>query len=184
MGSFANSLHVKCDDAERVKTTIETLLAESGWKATDELPDEPNARFGIGSTRRALHVSAPLAGWVGILDSDLMGAGQLTADLARRLDTYALFVMVNDSDSWCYTLHRGPRQLDEFESEIGGGDDEMPGDMEESCGKGRIAAEDDVRRLADAEDRPKSSSRWRRRCHRKCAIFGPGHKSARRRPKR
>jgi hypothetical protein len=131
MGSFANSLHVKCDDAERVKAAIESLLADKGWSATDELPDEPDARFGVTPTRRALFVSAPLGGWVSILDSDLMGESQLAADLARQLDTYALLVMVNDSDSWYYTLHRGARQLDEFESEMGDDDfDESPGDLE------------------------------------------------------
>jgi len=42
-------------------------------------------------------------------------------------------VMVNDSDAWCYTLHRGDRQLDEFESGEGGDDEEemLPGNLED-----------------------------------------------------
>src|SRR5262249_12448187 len=64
--------------------------------------------------RRGVCVFQPVGGWVGVLDTG--DADELARGLSARLGTEALFVLVNDSDSWAYLLYRGGRLLDEFDS--------------------------------------------------------------------
>lgn len=118
MGSFANSLHVKCNDADDVVDSIRTLMSESGREPTDELPDEDSS-WGLSTAIRAFHVSASHRGWVGVLDSNVMEFSSLAAELSRRLETQAVLFMVNDSDSWHYVLYRHGIQVDEFDSSGG-----------------------------------------------------------------
>jgi hypothetical protein len=128
MGSFANSLHVKCDDAGRVAAAVRDILGGDGWSPTDEPLDEDTIQLGLPSSRRGVQISAPVGGWVSLLDSDLMGASLLAEALADQLDTDTFYFLVNDSDSWCYTLCRGGKQLDEFDSAGEGG---MPEEVSE-----------------------------------------------------
>jgi hypothetical protein len=128
MGSFAYSLHVKSDDPGRVAATIGQLLAQDGWRAAKAPPAE-QAGDADGASRRAFLVSAPVYGWVSILDSDLAGAYALAPQLAERLKTYSLMCFVNDSDSWSYALHRDDGLADEFDS---AGDDTMADDLSEA----------------------------------------------------
>jgi hypothetical protein len=125
MGSFANSLHVKSDDAAAVADAIRSLLLAEGYEATEEeLPR--NERFGYCGPLRALSVSQAHQGWVSVLDSEMMGSVPLAAALSGRLKTDALYVLVNDSDSWHYQLFRNGQLLDEFASsgdEDGEGED-------------------------------------------------------------
>lgn len=118
MGSFANSLHIRCDDAGDVVDSIQRALRDGGYETTDELLDE-EAASGLSPTLRGLRVSEAHEGWVGLLDSDLIHASSLAEDLSRRLETCAIQFMVNDSDSWHYLLWRHGRQVDEFDSSGG-----------------------------------------------------------------
>ncbi len=113
MGSFANSLHVKCDDPDRVASAIRRVLEQEDWR-TIEPP--PEGQAGEPGQRRSLLVSAPVYGWVSVLDSDLPGAYALAPRLAEELRAFALLCLVNDSDSWSYVLHRDDGLLDEFDS--------------------------------------------------------------------
>jgi hypothetical protein len=114
MGSFANSVHVKSSDADRVAATIREFFDRAGWEPTDKAPDW-NDRFG-NSNLRALQISAPRDGWVSILDTDLVAAPELGAALAQSLATHAIFFFVNDSDAWSYALAGPSGELSEFES--------------------------------------------------------------------
>ncbi len=133
MGSFANSVHVRSNNAASVADAIRELLRTEGYEATDEGParsDKP----GLPSQRRALHVSEARDSWVSVLDSDLMGCSLSLAEaLSGRLGTHALQVMVNDSDSWHYQLYHAGQALDEFDS-AGGEDGEDEEDHEALAG--------------------------------------------------
>ena len=117
MGSFANSLHVKSEDAVAVADAVRASLIEGGYRVTHEGPGEEAAW--APSPLRAVYVSDSRAAWVGLLDSDLVSSFQLAVDLSQQLDTHAIFFMVNDSDSWHYQLYAGGKQLDEFDSSGG-----------------------------------------------------------------
>ena len=71
MGSFANSLHVRSDDAGAVSDEICRILENRGFCPAEDPPnlDDDN----LDASVRALHVSEARDGWVGVLDSDLMG---------------------------------------------------------------------------------------------------------------
>src|SRR5262249_35786827 len=56
----------------------------------------------------------PRNGWIGILDS--VPFAELGKDLSARLQTDALDVYVNDSDTWGYVLHRKGKKHDGFDS--------------------------------------------------------------------
>jgi hypothetical protein len=123
VGSYANSLHVKCDDSDRVADAIDRLVKKAGWRPTDQPPAEEDCRWGASGSRRAILVSAPVFGWVSVLDSDLAGEFQLASQLAEALNAYSLIFLVNDSDSWGYCLARGDGPLDSFRMD----DDEATG---------------------------------------------------------
>jgi hypothetical protein len=114
MGSFANGLHVKCDDSRRVAAGIESILGQLGWQPTAKAPGR--AAWPGPATLRGVRVSAPLNSWVSILDTDLLGAHTLAGALAKDLETHAIFCMVNDSDSWCYLLAEPTGEVSEFDS--------------------------------------------------------------------
>ena len=116
MGSFAYSLHVKCDDADRVAKTIAELLARDQWSPTDSPPEQQLSRHAMSGGRRAFWISAPWYGWVSVLDSDIGGATSLATPLAENLGAFTLLCMVNDSDSWMYSLSSRDGLLDEFDS--------------------------------------------------------------------
>src|SRR5262245_5006540 len=107
MGSFANSLHVRCTEAARVANAIREILAGEHWEPAAGTLDK-EACTAPGANVRELHVSAPAGGWVSVLDSDLTSLEGLTRSLAERLRTHALLCFVDDSDSWSYQL-AGPR---------------------------------------------------------------------------
>lgn len=113
MGSFANSLHVKCNKASNVIASIESVLRASGYAPTDEQPsgggmwDEP-------SPVRGLYVSQAHNGWVAVLDSEFYNSESLANALSQHLKTYVIQFMVHDSDSWYYQLLHDGEQLDEF----------------------------------------------------------------------
>ncbi len=118
MGSFANSVHVKCDDANEVVASVANAMRDAGYDPTDEQPDE-EATWGMASPLRALHISEPYNGWVGVLDSDLMESASLASDLSRRLETHTIQFLVNDSDAWHYVLFGYGSQIDAFDSSGG-----------------------------------------------------------------
>ena len=117
MGSFANSLHVKCDDAKLVVSSINDVLQSSGYTTTDEdlsddiFQDRPELY-------RAIFVADSHNGWVSLLDSDLEQQISLASELSKRLQTPAIYFLVNDSDSWCYRAFRSGSQFDEFDSSV------------------------------------------------------------------
>jgi hypothetical protein len=139
MGSFANSLHVKSDNAARVAESIRNLLFADGYEITDEEPPE-EALWGMPSSFRALHVSEAREGWVSVLDSDLMQSLSLAAALSGELESEAIQVMVNDSDSWHYQLYRAGEHVDEFDSSGGEGfaDDDRAARLLGAMGGGGI----------------------------------------------
>lgn len=125
MGSFAYSLHVKCNHASEVVVAVEDAMRDAGYDTTDEQPDE-EGRWGMPSPLRALHVSEAFNGWVGVLDSDSLKSASLASDLSRRLGTYTIQFAVNDSDYWYYQLFHHGSQVDEFDSSGGlAGESEM-----------------------------------------------------------
>src|SRR5207247_9616105 len=112
MGSFANSLHVKTPDAERVAEGLRELFAEAGWRPTQKKLDERS----INDSLRGVQISAPRGGWVSVLDTDLMGAHAAVPGLAKKLATHAIYFFVDDSDSWSYLLANAKGAASEFES--------------------------------------------------------------------
>jgi hypothetical protein len=126
MGSFASSLHVKSSDANQVAVRLTEILVDGGWRPTAATPDKRSDWPGP-STLRGLHVSAPHESWVSILDSDLGGAHSLASELAQSLKTYAIFVLVNDSDSWSYLLADPSGSISEFDSDENADDDDFEG---------------------------------------------------------
>src|SRR5262245_34507834 len=128
MGSFANSLHVMSSSEEAVAVGIAELLKSEGWRPTDKVPGQSlTGRF--KSSPRGLQVSATAGGWVSILDSDIGGPQSLVPALAEQLGTYAIFVYVNDSDSWGYLLAHPDGTTNEFDSAESEGDDLDGGDL-------------------------------------------------------
>ena len=122
MGSFANSLHVMRSSDREVADAIRSVLADQGWQPTNKaMPDD--ARMGMSSPIRGLQVSAAARGWVSVLDSDLGSAQALTSALAQRLQTHAIFFLVNDSDAWTYSLAGPGGEVSEFDSMPEDGDD-------------------------------------------------------------
>ncbi len=129
MGSFANSLHVRSNDAVSVSEGICRILENRGFRTTE---DASKLVEDLDSSVRALHVAEARDGWVGILDSDLMGLLTLAQELSARFQTHALCVMVNDSDSWHYELFYKGREVDGFDSPGASpllNLNELPGDM-------------------------------------------------------
>jgi hypothetical protein len=124
MGSFATSLHVKSNDANRVAATLAEILTEAGWRPTEKVPDS-DAQWGLPSTLRAMQVSAPREEWVSILDTDLAAAQLLTPGLAKQLATHAIFFFVSDSDSWSYLLADPKGRVSEYDSDEGAEDDDF-----------------------------------------------------------
>jgi hypothetical protein len=115
MGSFANNLHVRSDDSNIVATTIQDMLIAEGYRLTDEEPDE-EASWGMPSSKRAVYISESHNGWVGVLDTAMMDSIMLAVSLSRQLSTHAIYLMVNDSDSWHYQLFRNGEEADKFNS--------------------------------------------------------------------
>jgi hypothetical protein len=131
MGSFATSLHVKSNDANRVASTLAEILAGEGWRPTEKTPIE-SAQRGMPSDVRAMQVSDSQDGWVSILDTDLMGAHSLAPAIAKKLATHAIFFFVNDSDSWSYLLANPKGTVSEFDSDESDDDDDFGDDMVEA----------------------------------------------------
>jgi len=126
MGSFATSLHIKSTNADGVAAALKNILAADDWRPTDKELDA-DASWGASENLRGVHITSPRDGWVGILDSDLMGGHALTSRLAQQLQTPAIFFFVNDSDSWSYLLADGHGATSEFDSE------ELPPDDDEEA---------------------------------------------------
>ena len=59
-----------------------------------------------------------------VMDSSLEGNIELARELSAELKTDTMLVMVNDSDSWYYWLHRNGQSFDEFDSAGGAFDDD------------------------------------------------------------
>lgn len=131
MGSFANSIHVRSGDAAAILAAIDSALSARGYRPTSA-PQEPGRPMRPGL--RGIYVAEPLAGWVGVMDSDMGGLLDLAQRLSAALPTSALAVLVNDSDSWHYQLFDGGDLQDEFdsvdadeESDVDASDLEKPG---------------------------------------------------------
>ena len=73
---------------------------------------------------RNVCVFEPREGWVAVMDSSLEGNIELARELSAELKTDTMLVMVNDSDSWYYWLHRNGQSFDEFDSAGGAFDDD------------------------------------------------------------
>jgi hypothetical protein len=116
VGSFNFNLHAKCSNADRVADGVGKILAAEGWRSSKSPPDERSRRWGGSSNRRAFWISQPVCGWTSILDSDVASAMSLAPPLAAELDVHTLFCMVNDSDSWMYSLADRSGTVDEFDS--------------------------------------------------------------------
>ena len=73
---------------------------------------------------RNVCIFEPREGWVAVMDSSLEGNIELARELSAELNTDTMLVMVNDSDSWYYWLHRNGQSFDEFDSAGGAFDDD------------------------------------------------------------
>lgn len=163
MGSWANSYHVRSNDPSAVLDAIRTILVESGHRLQG---DEPARPVSVGRRRRGrphilrnpfptsddfdeddveedrddqrnLCVYRAVNGWVGVLDSEPFS--DLTMQLSARLKTDTLSVMVNDSDSWLYSLIRRGQPFDEFDSsgeDPNGEGDEMSPELQAALERG------------------------------------------------
>lgn len=116
MGSFNFNLHAKCNESDRVADGIRKVLVAKGWRPSTTPPEENSRRWGRSSNRRAFWISNVVSGWTSILDSDVAGATGLSPPLAAELDAHTLFCMVNDSDSWMYSLADRNGIVDKFDS--------------------------------------------------------------------
>jgi len=114
MGSFIFNLHVRSSDHDDVARRIEELVSHDGLVPA-----------GVADGERTLFVTESQRDWVSILDSDLTSAVNLAAGLSQALQTEAICVLVNDSDSWHYLLYRDGEQIDEFNSAELDGPDEV-----------------------------------------------------------
>jgi len=123
MGSYANSLHVKTTDAERVAAGVTNLLTAVGWQPTHKTVDDRTA-FASQDALRGVQISAPRDGWVSVLDTDPMAAHESVIGLAKELSTHAIFFFVDDSDSWSYLLADAKGHVSEFESDQAAGEDD------------------------------------------------------------
>ena len=135
MGSFASSLHVRTDDLGAVVGAVRMSLGAEGFEPTDDQLDA-DARWGMSSSLRGIHVSLPRQGWISILENDPLSSVALATEISRRLGAYAIQFFVNDSDSWHYQLFHQGVQIDAFDSS---GDEDDWSDESEDAGMGRIA---------------------------------------------
>jgi len=119
------------------------LLTEMGCRPSQEAPSG-NELLASASSLRAIRVSEPHQGWVSLLDSDLALGSELAMELAERLSTHALSVLVDDSDSWQYMLFASDDLVDEFDS-MGDVDydelleDDLPEDLLDGMGVADVA---------------------------------------------
>jgi hypothetical protein len=220
MGSWANSLHVRAEDARTVVAAIEELFLARGYKLSeapvksrvapgemsrqdealvaeitgqrtsrggkpsangehtrdrfggngfdgdfgegdfddefdedfdvegleDDDADFEDGRFGVygefddGEPEgRTVCIFEPRAGWIGVMDNSLEGNIELARELSAQLNTDTMLVMVNDSDSWYYWLHRNGVSFDEFDSAGGA----LDGDADEPTGEWLEAIENE-----------------------------------------
>jgi hypothetical protein len=154
MGSFANSVHVKCDDVDKLVASIDRALREAGYEPTDEEPNE-ETKWVMPSAVRAIHVTASRNGWVAVLDSDLSNSDSLASDLSRHLETHTIQFLVHDSDSWHYQLFFNGSQLDQFHSSGSHPDD---CDLDEtSCGDFAAMKDDLEQRVREFQERMESN---------------------------
>lgn len=149
MGSWANSLQVRHRDARVVAEAIRAVLTDEGYlpdasppraaavpvtlraewpgghsTAVGDFPADSGPVYGDPDGPREVCVYQPVQGWVGVLDSG--DVTRLAPALAGRLDTEAILVLVNDSDSWVYELYRGGVRIDAFDSSGEDDDDGAP----------------------------------------------------------
>lgn len=115
MGSFANSIHIRCDNPALVIDALHEVMRDRGYEPAGGRSGG-NGSADVPAPVRGICVSEAHRGWVSLLDSGLAELQQLAEDLSRRLDCHAIITMVNDSDSWHYVLYRSGRSLDEFDS--------------------------------------------------------------------
>lgn len=113
MGRFVWSLHVRADDAERVVRVVVDALTDKGYGA---LPLDSDATASPAPDR-TVDVCNAINGWVSLFDSDPGAAIALTGELARRLQTWAMFVFANGDHYWGYVLHDRHGPADEFSSD-------------------------------------------------------------------
>jgi hypothetical protein len=113
VGSYANSVHVRNLNGIDLSTIVEKKVFEDDYVPTIE---EVTPKALLSGDLRGLYVSKAHNGWSNILDSRLQGSITLATELSKELNTYAIFVMVNDSDSWFYQLYHHGLQIDEFDS--------------------------------------------------------------------
>jgi hypothetical protein len=95
VGAFYNSLQVRSENREAVKTALEGVALECGMK------------FLLGPV---------LDGWIAAYPDDSRGDEHSAAMLARSLDTLVLSLKVHDSDIFFYNLFRQGELLNEYSS--------------------------------------------------------------------
>jgi hypothetical protein len=116
MGSWANSLHIRCDDDTAAQSAIDRIMRHTGFEKSSEAP-KPGEGFAINNAgTRGIILSRSCDGWIGVLDSDQIGEMSLGLALSRELHTYAIQFFVNDSDAWYYQLYHDGIAVDEYES--------------------------------------------------------------------
>ena len=71
---------------------------------------------------RSICVFRSRGGWVGVLDSG--DAWELAPLVSAQLHTDTLLVLVNDSDSWLFDVHRSGLPFDDFDSAGSSGDED------------------------------------------------------------
>lgn len=113
MGSFANSMHVKCNDETKVASALREAMCDAGYQPMTQECDT-NGRMGASSSIRAFYLTEAHQDWVGVLDSDGPTSSSLAGDLSKRLNTYSIHFFVNDSDSWRYQLFHQGAACDSF----------------------------------------------------------------------
>src|SRR5262245_13197927 len=114
MGSWANSIHVRHDDAEAVAEAVHNLITSAPLRPEDFDDGDLDEDTLPPRRRRRVRVFRPSRGWVGILDNeDFSGLGMAISD---RLGTDVLSILVNASDWWAYEPPRDGEAVDEFNS--------------------------------------------------------------------
>lgn len=159
MGSWANSLHIRCDDDTAAQSAIDRIMRHTGFEKSSEAP-KPGEGFAINNAgTRGVILSRSCGGWVGVLDSDQIGEMSLGLALSRELRTYAIQFFVHDSDAWYYQLFHDGKCVDEYESSDIYSDGVAEDDwtvvsVDDDASQIAGATQEDLqRRLADAQRR-------------------------------
>lgn len=122
MGLFSTVLHIHKKDLESVVITLSNVLAKNGITKFSQYPafnediydEETNSNFYL--------ITQPTGNWVTIVELNVQLENtpylyELTEEMSRLLDTYALSFHLHDDDVLYYNLDKSGNSLDGYTSD-------------------------------------------------------------------